>query len=232
MKKATRLTAFITAAMFMLALAQTAYADNRHGSRHKGASTTEKVLTAAAVGAVAGLIIYAATRDDDRHKYRRDHHRRYDQRRYDHRRAPRHHRPRGYVAFDIGFQSFSVGGPRCDLYDRAPRGYWYKSRSHRFYRVPFRYNPRFSRAYNAGWERGYWAGYLQGQHDSRGRYDYYDRFQGHRGSPWGYQRSFGATRHYQDAFRSAFSIGYRHAYRGHGYGHDGFGFGVRFSYRR
>lgn len=226
MKNTTRLTALVTAAMFMLALVQTAQADDRNGSRHRGASTTEKVLTVAAVGAVAGLLIYAATRDDDRHSYRHEYRSRYPQR-----RPARQYGPSSYVAFNVGFQSYCVGDPRGRSY-RSSLGYWYNSRGHRFYRVPFRYNPRFSGAYNAGWERGYWAGYLQGLRDVRMRGQYYDRFHWQGGQLWGYHASFGSARHYQDAFHAAFSIGYRHAFRGYNYGHDGFGFGVRFSYRR
>lgn len=228
MKNATRLTALVTAAMLLLATAQTAQADDRNGSRHRGKSTTEKVLTAAAVTAIAGLLIYKATQDDDRYQHRRDYRGRYPQQ---YRRPVRQHRPRSYVAFNVGFQSFCIGEPGR-RYNRAPRGYWYNHGGQRFYRVPFRYNSRFSRAYNAGWERGYWAGYLQGQQDSRMRGQYYDRFQWQGGQPWGYSSSFGPARQYQDAFQAAFSIGYRHAFRGHGYGHDGFGFGVQFSYRR
>jgi hypothetical protein len=123
----------------------------------------------------------------------------------------RHHRtyyhgPRSYVAVSVGFQSYN---------------------GHRFWRVPYVYNPHYDQAFNAGWERGYWAGYLQGRHDSRMRAAYYDRFQwNQRGHMWGYGSGHGRYSSYERAFHMAFRAGYRHGFRGYRYGSEGFGFRV------
>jgi hypothetical protein len=208
MKSTLKSTAIVTAIMFTLAVTDIAQAADRSDDRDRrsGPSTTEKVIGALAVGAIAGLAIYAATRDDDRrhHRYYRDQYR--DSR-------------RSYLAFEFGYSSPS-------------RGHWVNHRGMRFYRAPYRYNPRFDRAYNAGWERGYWAGYLQGMHDGRHRARYDDRFYRQGRHVWGYAPAFGPHNSYERAFHAAFSIGYRHAWRGRPYGYEGFGFSIHFGYRR
>jgi hypothetical protein len=210
--------------MLFLAATSIAEAADRY-YKHKKRSTTEKVVTAVAVGAIAGLAIYAATKD-------RGHDRYYSQRHY---RGPRRHHPgpRSYVAVGFGFDSYNVGSPHYRKYrHNRPGGYWADVRGMRFYRTPYRYNPRYDRAFNAGWERGYWAGYLQGLNDARYRSPYYDRFQWNQRNLWGYAPGYGHHNSYERAFHRAFSIGYRHGFYGRGYGHEGFGFGVSFSYGR
>ena len=183
---------------------------------HHKKSTTEKVLTTLAVGAVVGAAAYGLSKIDDRNRVRA--HVRYN------------HRPRGsYVAFGLGFDRYVVGSPYYRARHRHNNGYWYRKGNFRFYRVPYRYNPRYDRAYNMGWERGYWAGYLQGIQDSRHRRGYYDRYH-YNGNPWGYNPRHGGSSSYRRAFSRAFQAGYNHAFYGHSYGHNSFGF--RVNYRR
>lgn len=212
MRHMMKMTAILTVVAFVFAMIPPAQATSKYVPVEEK-STTEKVVTAVAVGAIAGLAIYALSKSDKRH------HRHY--------RSHRPYRHRGFVAFDLGFSSYSVGSP----YVRArhnPHGYWVRHSGMQFYRVPYVYNHRHDRAYNAGWERGYWAGYIQGLNDSRYRYGYNDRFDWHRQRyTWGYSHHYGPHRSYERAFHRAYRSGYRHGFRGHRFGHDGFGFGLR-----
>lgn len=213
-----KITAVVTAAAFLFTVVGAANADDRYG-RHERSSTTKKVIKSLAVGAIAGLAYYALTRDDHRVNSR----------------VSIGYQSRGgrsYVAFGADFNSYAVGSPFTHRSWRSERGYWHRDRHFRFYRIPYRYNSRYDRAFNAGWERGYWAGYLQGLNDSRNRFAYDSRFYWPHRSYWGYSPAFGSHRSYQRAFVEAFRIGYEHAWRGYSYGHDGFGFGISFGYRR
>jgi len=208
MKIRLKLTALVVAAAMLFAVAGVARADDRYAHR-RGPSTTEKVIAGVATAAIVGLAAYALTRDRHRH------HRHY------------YHGPRSYVAVSAGFRSYNVGSPYGRHYRNRPRGYWYNHRGQRFWRVPYVYNPRYDQAFNAGWERGYWAGYLQGRHDSRMRAAYYDRFHwNQRGHLWGYGSGHGRYSNYERAFHMAFRAGYRHGFRGYRYGSEGFGFRV------
>lgn len=212
MRKNVRLTALFVAAAMVFAISGVARADDRH--QRRGMSTTEKVITGVAVAAAVGLTAYALSKSHDR-RYNRGH----------------NYGPRRYVAVNYGFSPYAYSG-QYRSHSRAPRGYWHNQQGYRFYRVPYAYNNRYDRAFNAGWERGYWAGYLQGVNDARMRANYYDRFDYNDRGLWGYQRGFGAYNSYERGFHGAFSIGYRHAFRGNPYGHDSFGFGVSFGYHR
>jgi hypothetical protein len=205
MRHSIKLTAVVTAVAMVFALSGVARAQDRH---HRGGmSTTEKVFAGVALAAAVGLTAYAISKSHRGHYH------------------SRFHGPRQYVAMDVGFRPYAHGG----RYGHS-RGYWHRHGRHSFYRVPFRPNPRFDRAFNAGWERGYWAGFLQGRNDSRMGYRYFDRFDWRDRRLWGYNRGFGPHRSYEVAFHKAFRIGYRHGFRGHGYGHNGFGIG--FGYYR
>jgi hypothetical protein len=194
-------------------------------------STTEKVIGALAVGAIAGVAYWALTDDDDHHRrgYYRDrrdyrgHRRGYE---YNHRRG--HYRgPRvsTYVAFNNGFSSFAIGYPGHRPH-RELRPYWYRHDNIRFYRVPYRYNQRYDQAFNAGWERGYWAGYMQGRHDARNRGHCREQFRKYGNDRlWGYDRRMGDYRSYSRAFESSYEAGYLHAYNGRDYGCENFGYG-------
>lgn len=208
MRAAFKMTALLTAAAFVLGLSGVARADDRHHRR--GMSTTEKVFTGIAAAAAIGLTAYALSKGRPGGV-----HFGYSQ-----------HSPRRFVGFDIGFRSYSVGGPHGLHHRHPPRGYWINRNGMRFWRTPYVYNPRFDAAFNAGWERGYWAGYVQGLHDARMRARYYDQF--HRdGNMWGYSSRFGSYRSYETAFGQAFRTGYRHGFQGYAYGANSFGFSVR-----
>lgn len=205
MKAKFKLTALVAAAAMLLAAAGVARADERKTNR-RGPSTTEKVIAGITVAAAVGLTAYALTRNHDRwhrHPYDRPHH---------------------YVAVSAGFRSYCVGHPRGPHYRFRPRGYWYQHNRMKFWRVPYVYNPRYDQAFNAGWERGYWAGYLQGRRDSRMRGPYLDRFHWNQRHMWGYKRGFGRHDSYLRGFQTAFRIGYRHGFRGYRYGAESFGF--------
>lgn len=206
---------FVVVAFFFAA---TGLAEAQVNRRHERKSTTEKVVTALAVGAVVGAAVYGLSKLDDRDHRRVAHPVRYNQR-----------SSRVYVAHRHNFERYVVGSPHLRIRYSKPDGYWYREGNFRFYRVPYRYNPRYDRAYNMGWERGYWAGYLQGMQDSRQRSGYYDRYQ-QQGNPWGYNSQMGGGSSYTRAFSRAFEAGYNHAFYGQRYGHNGFGLSV--TYRR
>lgn len=202
-------------------------------------STTEKVLGALAIGAVAGIAYYVLTDNDDH--YRRGYGRHYDRRDYrrgQYRGYDRGHYGRyndyrrgGYIAFNAGFSSFSVSAGYRYGHHRGPKPYWHRHGNIKFYRVPYSYHPRYDQAFNSGWERGYWAGYLQGRHDASRRYRCQERFIHHGNSTlWGYNHGVGSYSNYSRAFTSAYSKGYLHAYQGRNYGYNNFGFGGGYSY--
>lgn len=227
MRAINSVTAVLTAAMLLIASSVPAVADDWRDEREM--STTEKVVAGVAVAAVAGLAIYALTRDDDQDRYdRRDRYDRYD--RYDRRDRREYRRP--MMAERYEFESYGYDSHDSRRYrGRENEGYWCRVGEHRFYRVPFRYNSRYDRAFNAGWEHGYWAGYVQGIEDARWRSPYADRWNSG-GSHWGYAPQYGARDSYSRAFEMAFRVGYRHGFRGERYGHEGFGFGLEIHYRR
>jgi hypothetical protein len=213
MRNSIKVTAIVAAAALLFSLSGIARADDHNNRR--GMSTTEKVVTGVAIAAAVGLAAYAIAKSDDHRYYEGN-----------------YYGPRNYVAFEYGFSPYAVGGPYGAHY-RGRQGYWHDNQGYRFYRVPYVYNNRYDNAFNAGWERGYWAGYMQGLNDARMRGHYYDRFQWNGGGPlWGYERGFGGYSSYERGFMSAFGVGYRHAYYGQPYGSDGFGFGFSYGYRR
>lgn len=216
MKIKMKTTAIVTTVALIIASPGFASAAGQDDRRHRK-SKTEKVLTSLAVGAIAGLTYYALTRNNG---HRQD---RYNSRRYNRRPS------RSYIAFNIGFRSYSVGSPYSRSYYSSPRGYWSDVAGQRFYRIPYRYNSHHDRGFNSGWERGYWAGFLQGTSDYRQRQPYFDRFECEQNYLWGYAPACGQYSSYQGAFHRAFSAGYSHGFNRNSYGHDGFGYGV--SYR-
>ena len=211
MRKTRQLTAIAVAGAMILAVSGIARADDHR--QRRGMSTTERVIAGVAVAAAVGLTAYALTRGHGHQGYR--------------------YPPRRYVAVEVGFRPYSVGSPYGPHNRHRPRGYWHSGRGQRFWRTPYVYNPRHDRAHNAGWERGYWAGYLQGRSDSRlggGRYS--DRFNWRERQLWGYSRGYGSHDNYQRAFHTAYRIGYRHGFRGMPYGAERFGFSMRIGYAR
>ena len=211
MRKTRQLTAIAVAGAMILAVSGIARADDHR--QRRGMSTTERVIAGVAVAAAVGLTAYALTRGHGHQGYR--------------------YPPRRYVAVEVGFRPYSVGSPYGPHNRHRPRGYWHSGRGQRFWRTPYVYNPRHDRAHPAGWERGYWAGYLQGRSDSRlggGRYS--DRFNWRERQLWGYSRGYGSHDNYQRAFHMAFRIGYRHGFRGMPYGAERFGFSMRIGYAR
>ena len=211
MREIRQLTAIAVAGAMILAVSGIARADdNRH---RRGMSTTERVIAGVAVAAAVGLTAYALTRG--------------------HGHQGHHYPPRRYVAVETGFRPYSVGNPYGPHNRHRPRGYLYRGRGQSFWRTPYVYNPHHDRAYNAGWERGYWAGYLQGRSDSRlGGGRYMDSFSWSERHLWGYSRGYGPHDSYQRAFHTAFRIGYRHGFYGIPYGTERFGFSMRIGYTR
>ena len=216
MKNLMKISAMLTVIMFFVSTVGVSFAGTK--PHHHKKSTTEKVVTAVAVGAIAGLALYAATRDHN-HRDHRHYNRGY--------RSHRQHRPAVFA--EIGYQNYSVGNPHYRNH-RGNRGYWYSNRGMRFYRMPYRYNHRYDRAFNAGWERGYWAGYLQGRHDVMNGFRFHGRYSWQQRSLWGYAPNHGQYRQYERAFHKSYSVGYRHGFYRQNYGHEGFGFRMNVRY--
>jgi hypothetical protein len=185
----------------------------------------KKILKAVAVAAVIGVAAYAISKSDDRRYSSRrsgnDRRSGYDRRNsYNRQRGNR----RSYTAVNYGFQRHNSRNSRNNRYSR--RG------SDRFRvsvgRLNFEWRPydndrRYDRAFNEGWERGYYAGFLQGQEDRQRRQRFDDRFSWDQRTMWGYARDMGSHRTYEKAFQRAFKSGYRGGFERREYGDNNFG---------